>query len=314
MQQLILKCHYSLGDIVMLTAAVRDLHESYPDRFATDVRTSCTELWENNPYLTALDEGDPKVRILKCEYPLINRCNQVPYHCLHGFRKFLNQRLKLNIQPTVFKGDIHISKLEKSWYSQVWELAGQEIPFWIVAAGGKYDVTIKWWSPGRYQQVVDHFRGRIQFVQVGNQGHHHPRLKGVIDLRGKTNVRQLVRLVYHSQGILSGVTGLMHLAAAVEVKRGFSVHRPCVVVAGGRESPHWEAYPFHQFIHTVGALPCCRHGGCWRARTFPLSDGDVRDNANHLCVDVRGELPRCMDMISAEEVIRRIELYFNGGA
>jgi hypothetical protein len=25
-------------------------------------------------------------------------------------------------------------------------------------------------------------------------------------------------------------------------------------------------------------------------------------------------LPRCMDMITAEEVIRRIELYFNGGA
>ena len=25
-------------------------------------------------------------------------------------------------------------------------------------------------------------------------------------------------------------------------------------------------------------------------------------------------LPRCLDMISAEEVIRRVELYFSGGA
>jgi hypothetical protein len=29
---------------------------------------------------------------------------------------------------------------------------------------------------------------------------------------------------------------------------------------------------------------------------------------------VGGRLPRCMDMITAEEVIRRIELYFQGGA
>jgi len=29
---------------------------------------------------------------------------------------------------------------------------------------------------------------------------------------------------------------------------------------------------------------------------------------------VVGNLPRCMDMITAEEVIRRIEWYFDGGA
>ena len=27
-----------------------------------------------------------------------------------------------------------------------------------------------------------------------------------------------------------------------------------------------------------------------------------------------GDLPRCMDMITAEEVCRRIEMYFAGGA
>lgn len=31
-------------------------------------------------------------------------------------------------------------------------------------------------------------------------------------------------------------------------------------------------------------------------------------------MDVVGELPRCMDMITADEVIRRIEMYFSGGA
>ncbi|MHB8522858.1 MAG: glycosyltransferase family 9 protein [Limisphaerales bacterium] len=309
-----LKCFLSPGDIVMLTAAVRDLHKRYPNRFITEVRTSSPELWENNPYLTPLSEADSKVEVISCAYPLIDRCNEAPYHCVHGFIHFLNDRLGLRIEPTAFKGDIHLSGQEKLWYSQVHELTGLDTPFWIIAAGGKYDVTIKWWQTERFQAVVDHFRGKIQFVQVGEFGHHHPRLDGAIDLRGQTSLREMVRLVYHAQGVLCPVTALMHLAAAVEVRGGCPANRPCVVVAGGREPAHWEAYPDHQFIHTTGALRCCSNGGCWKDRVVRLGDGDERDKPEHLCVDVAGPLPRCMDLITAEEVIRRIKLYFDGGA
>jgi ADP-heptose:LPS heptosyltransferase len=310
-RKLILKCELSPGDIVMLTAAVRDLHRCYPRRFVTDVRTTCGELWENNPYLTRLSERDREVEVIECFYPLINHCNDAPYHCLHGFIGFLNERLNLAIRPTAFKGDIHLSPQEKSWYSQVREISGIEIPFWIVAAGGKHDVTIKWWDTARYQSVVEHFRGKIQFVQVGGEGHHHPRLEGVIDFRGKTTLRELVRLVYHSEGVLCSVTGLMHLAAAVETKSGRPPNRACVVIAGGREPPHWEAYPHHQFIHTNGALKCCSHGGCWKDRVAPLRDGDERDRPERRCSDVVSGLPHCLDLITAEEVIRRVDLYFN---
>jgi ADP-heptose:LPS heptosyltransferase len=309
----VLRCGYAVGDIVLLTAAVRDLHAGYPGKFITDARTSCAELWENNPHLTPLDETASDVTVLECDYPLINQSNQTPYHCIHGFSHFLNEHLGLAIRPTAFHGDLHLSNLEKSWYSQIHELTGEDTPFWIIAAGGKFDVTIKWWSTDRYQAVVDHFRDRIQFVQVGDLRHHHPPLDGVIDLRGKTDLRQLVRLVYHSQGILCGVTGLMHLAAAVERRDTGGHDRPCVVVAGSREPAHWEAYPSHQFVHTNGLLSCGAEG-CWRSRVKPLGDGDERDSPENLCTQVVGDLPRCMEMISPEEIIRRIELYFNGGA
>jgi ADP-heptose:LPS heptosyltransferase len=312
-RKLILKCDLSPGDIVMLTAAVRDLHRGYPGRFVTDVRTSCAEIWKNNPYLTPLSDKDPEATHIRCHYPLINRSNEAPYHCVHGFIEFLNDRLGLAIKPTLFKGDIHLSHQEKNWCSQIHEVTRRNIPFWIVAAGGKYDVTIKWWQTERYQTVVDHFRDRIQFVQIGEYGHHHPRLDGVIDLRGRTDLRELIRLVYHAQGVLCPVTGVMHLAAAVETRPGQPVHRPCVVIAGGREPAHWESYPNHQFIHTIGALPCCTHGGCWRDRTERLRDGDPRDRLPNLCVDIVGSLPHCMSLISVEEVIRRIEQYFKGG-
>ena len=49
----------------------------------------------------------------------------------------------------------------------------------------------------------------------------------VLDLRGKTDLRQLIRLVYHAQGVLCPVTLAMHLAAAVEV--GFPILRTYTV-------------------------------------------------------------------------------------
>lgn len=314
MQKLILRNFLSPGDIVMLTAAVRDLHAVYPRRFLTDVRTPCPAIWEHNPHLTPLAENDPAAMRLDCHYPLIHRSNHAPYHFIHGFIAYLNERLDLSIEPTAFRGDIHLAPREKAWMSQVEEIVKQTVPFWIVVSGGKRDYTIKWWETERYQAVVDHFANRILFVQVGENGHEHPPLRGVLDLRGKTDLRQLIRLVHHAQGVLCPVTLHMHLAAAVEVRAGMPKNRPCVVVAGGREPPHWEAYPHHQYLHRAGALACCDDGGCWKSRTLPLGDGDEKDGLEHRCVDVVGSLPRCMDLIAAADVIRAIEVYFEGGA
>jgi len=315
-EKLILRCFLSPGDIVVMTAAVRDLHRAHPGRFLTDVRTSAPAIWENNPYLIPLDEASSEVRVLDLHYPLIQWSNQRPYHFLHGFPQFLEEQLQLRICLTEFKGDIYLAPQEKAWMSQVEEL-GFHGAFWIVMAGGKYDFTAKWWNPTCWQRVVDHFRGRIQFVQCGEACHWHPRLTGAIDLVGKTDIRQLVRLVHHADGVLCPVTFAMHLAAAVETKPGKPRHRACVVVAGGREPAHWEAYPHHQLLGTNGALWFCESGGCWRSRCQTVGDGDEKDH--NLCVlpvAVAPELriPRCMDMIAPADVIRRIEMYYEGGA
>jgi len=298
----------SPGDIVMLTAAVRDLHRACPGRFVTDVRTSCPALWEHNPHLTPLDPDDPSVSRLECHYPLIHQSNTAPYHFIHGFIQHLSEQLGVEIRPTEFKGDIHLSEEERQRPGPVEAVLGEPRPYWIVGAGGKFDYTIKWWGRRRWQEVVDHFRDRILFVQVGEKGHYHPPLKGVLDLRGKTSLRDLVRLVHYSDGIVCPVTLLMHLAAAVPRPAGVKRLRPCIVVAGGREPAHWEQYPGHQFIHTIGQLDCCAHGGCWKARTAPLGDGSPLDQPGSLCRDITpGGLPRCMDMISSEHVCQLIQ-------
>lgn len=122
----------------------------------------------------------------------------------------------------------------------------------------------------------------------------------------------MVRLMHHASGVICPVTMFMHLAAAVETKTGQPANRPCVVVAGGREPAQWEAYPHHQYLHRNGCLPCCDNGGCWRSRTIPLCDGAAGDHS--LCLypikTPQGTvLPKCLDMIDAQDVIRAVEQY-----
>ncbi|MDP6525646.1 MAG: glycosyltransferase family 9 protein [Kiritimatiellia bacterium] len=289
------------------------------------MRTPCPHIWENNPHITSLD--DDEAEVIDCEYPLIHQSNTSAYHFIHGFVQHVERELKLRIPVTEFKGDIHLSDLERSWMSQVEEM-GVENRFWIIVAGGKLDFTAKWWNPDSYQEVVDHFRGKITFVQVGEDHHFHPRLQRVIDLVGKTDLRQFIRLVYHSVGVLAPISFPMHAAAAVPVRHCPPKNRGAVIIAGGREPPQWEAYPHHRFLCTNGALECCDNGGCWKSRCTLVGDGDPKDTED-LClmpatVRTKTPLPRdkftgpfkiakCMQMITAEQVIRAIEQYYEGG-
>jgi hypothetical protein len=69
-RSLILRSFQSPGDILMLTAAVRDLHAAAPGQYRTDVRTSTPAMWDNNPHITSLREGDKGVEVLEMHYPL----------------------------------------------------------------------------------------------------------------------------------------------------------------------------------------------------------------------------------------------------
>ncbi len=307
--KLILQNSQAPGDILMLTAAVRDLHRCHPGKVLTDVRTPFPDLWRHNPYITPLSDEDAAAERLHCHYPLIHRSNKEPVHFLHGFSAYLGERLGLRLAPTAFKGDIHLTKEEKAEEPLVHRLTGDTSPYWIIVAGGKFDFTIKWWPTERYQAVVDHFKGRIRFVQDGLLEHHHPPLRDVIDLRGQVPLRELVKMMHHAAGVICPVTMHMHLCAAVETPKGRPPLRPCVVVAGGREPPHWEAYPGHRFLHTIGQLRCCQHGGCWRSRVKPLGDGSRKDQPGDLCVDVVNDLPHCMDLVTPEDVIREVEKF-----
>lgn len=307
LKKILIRIDASPSDDVVLSAVIRDLHRCYPGRFATAIQTQHTEIWDSNPHLSLFTENDHRIQALNFRCSLEGNRSRNRVHAIRRFTEYLNQHLDIHIKTGAVKGDIHFTEEEKSWVNQVQELTGEALPFWIVAAGGGKDRSIKWWDHQRYQAVVDYFQGRILFVQVGLFDEFHPPLRGVIDLRGKTSMRELIRLTYHAQGVLSPASLLMHLAAAIEPKDGNKKSLACVIVAGGRESIHWVSYANQVFIHKVGALSCCLKDGCRRFRSVPLRDDSLMDHPDHLCVNVADQLPRCMDIITAKQVIQQIE-------
>lgn len=309
-QKLILRHHTSPGDIVTLTAAVRDLHKCYPGWFQTDIRTSCDGLFDFNPNITKIGDKDPEATVIECHYHLIHESGHRGLHFLFGFIEFLRDRLALpRLYLTECKGDIYLSNEEKNWKNQVAQHFGWDGPFTLINAGRKADFTAKFWGHENWQKVVD-LCPEVKFVQVGESKQHHPPLTGdnVINLIDQTDTRGLVRLVYHSQLCVTPVSFLMHLAAAVPTKD--DKPRPCVVMAGGREPISWAMYSHHAFFGQTGHLSCCKDGACWISRTVKLNDG--KDGTQQCKMPVRlpgGEfIPKCLDMYKPEDIAYQIRL------
>ncbi len=313
--KIIVKNSQSPGDGVALSFAIKSLHESYPNDYAIRVDTPYNEMFEGFSFLEFFpyDKAD---LIWNSTYNEINQSNQKPFQFLTSVLHDLESFLKIRITPTNSSGFLPIRDEEKSWYSAIYEILGKDVPYWIINAGYKTDFTCKQWDFDRYQKIVKEFP-TMTFVQIGHQDHIHPKLNGknIINMVGKTDLRQLIRLVYNSFGVITPVSLPMMLSAGIEPHPRFKrLSRPCIIIAGGRESNTWQTLPNHHFLHTCGMLDCCDLGGCWKSRVVPIGDGDHKDNC--LCLRPvslsNGQtISKCMDMISSDDVISIIRKHMD---
>ncbi len=302
---LILRNHLSPGDVLVMTAAVYALHKAHPGRFLTAVDTTAPAVWEHNP---DVKQGLEDAEVVACHYPAVHRCNQEPIHMLLGYSEFLAHALQVPVPLCINRPVVYVSDEEKGWLNQVQEQKGYAGKFWLINSGIKQDFRAKLWP--WYQELVDLLQGEVQFVQVGSLEHLHKPLRGVINLIGQTDQRQLVRLCYHAQGVVCGTTFLMHLAAALQ--------KPAVVLAGGREPKSWNTYPFQTLLNNVGALSCTVKNGkpeaCWKSRVVLVGDGQEQDNS--LCeqpVLLETPVGKCMTMIKPGTVADAVRAYYLGG-
>jgi ADP-heptose:LPS heptosyltransferase len=279
------------GDVLMSTRCIGDLKETYPD-WQIDIRTTCPEIFENSPRLTNLDDNDSTVEKIDLTYQDINNCGWKGQHFSDAFRFDLEQKLGLPINKTGLKPEIWISNEEKGWINQVEVEFGYKGKFWLLNAGHKDDAPLKFYP--YYQEVADfiHKNTAIRLVQVGHKDHYHPEINGALNLVGKTDLRQLIRLTYWADGVITPLSFLMVLAGALE--------SPCVVVANAAEPIRWQVFPNHRFLTYVGSMSCARWDGCWKSK---------RED----CKQLIDGFPKCLRMINPEYVYNAVMSYYEGG-
>lgn len=314
---------WALGDGICLTALVRDVYLNHNGRFR--IRTSGhygSVLWKNNPYVSQRREGDIEIP-LKLDYGrgISASSKGTKVHFLTWFHRHFSELTGISCNVLFPKGDLHLDEQERL------PVLDADLRYWVVVAGGKRDMTAKIWPASRFQELVDRMNWYgLTCVQVGASGPHHlhPSLVNCINFVGKTgNERDLFRLIYHSEGVVCGVTAAMHIAAVFD--------KPCVVIAGGREEPWWEAYtnsygqfgPFcepvrvqHRYLHTVSLLDCCKDRGCWKSHVVPFKPSHFSSEAWKLCkkpIRSSEPVPTCLDMITVDHVIEAVMSYYEDG-
>ena len=312
-QKIVLVNSLSPGDILLMTVAIRSLHKAFPGQFEIDVRSPCNEIFQNSPYITPIRSGDEEgerrvieelkkdldrsepivhngIKYFIAHYPEIHRSGMTGLSFSDGHRMFMAKQLGLNIPRTGMNPDIFFSAKELSSANPLHKFTDYRGKYWVINAGIKNDYTLKWYN--HYQEVIDALKGVVKFVQIGHTAHNHPSLTGTIDLRGKTSLRQLFRVMNDAEGCLTCVSMPMVVSAALE--------KPCVVVAGAREGVRWQLNPNHRYLYTNGCLPCAPYDGCWKSK---ISE----------CVNIVGSQPKCMEMIKPYQIVDAINSYYEGG-
>ena len=327
-QRLLVRNNQAPGDIIVLSAALRDLEIAHPGEYAKEIWVSkgAEEAYWNNPNISCIHPGGHRIDgrgtfMWRAQYPLIKTCNQQRKHFILGFIEHMNAQLHTKVRLTEFRPHIVMSETEKA-------VRPFDEPYWVFLSGGKKDYPTKIWAQAYWQQVVDMTKDRVNWVQCGggskNHIMHSPK-KGIFaNMVAKTGCRNFLRLIYHAEGVVCVTTMAMHAAAAF--------NKPCIVIEGGREPWWWEAYDLktrelnmrvaepnwtppddddfvpHKFLHTIGQLKCCKNHGCWRKRV--VGGGSVCSMA----VPVDGQMvPKCKSMITPEMVVAGIDDYIDSG-
>lgn len=294
MQKLILSNPLSPGDILMSTSAFRDLHLAYPGKYLTDFRvpSGCEQIFDNNPYITKIDDNDPEARHIRLDYSEIHRSGVSGRAFAEAHTMDLAKNLGIEIPITKLSPDIFLSDTEKNWLNPATLEFGDIGDYWVVNCGVKNDYTLKRWY--HYQEMVNEAKNRlgVKFVQIGDLRHDHPLLDQVYDLRGRTDLRQLFRLQYHAQGVVCGVSLSMVIQNAFR--------KPCVVLAGARETLRWQIDDNCQYLYTNGCMDCTDVNSCWKSK-------------KESCLKIVDSEPLCMKLITPTQVVDAMERYYIGG-
>lgn len=283
-----------IGDILVFTCAIRDFKTAYPDTRVNVVSTAM-HIWDHNPYIdsTLKQTTDNLIKIGPGKGT--NQSNRIDWHFTNSYRISIEDALNIHIPQGESRPDIWLTQEEYDAPRIM------EAPYWIIVVSGEKGWGCKMYPFERWQEFINQ-NPDVNFVQLGTKGDNPPRLQGanVTDYVGKTEdrqtgVRDLFKLFLNAEGSVGLVSFHMHLSGAF-------VGKPCIVVAGAREPVSFTQYAGHRYLSTDNCLPCGINA-CWHC--------DINTCTN--LVGSTEKIPKCVDMISPEDLTRALNMYYTGG-
>ncbi len=265
----------AIGDVLMTTPAVRALRKRYPEAHIRYV-TLNPDLLLNNPDIDEISPvNHPADKKVYFEYPLAKGYPDMPLerHIAHEFAECCG------IELESVRGIIRFTDDELSYArSIIRKFNGLPTATIHIRAGWS---PYKEWSFDNWQRLVDHFFGRLVFIQIGAK--NEPPLKNAVSMVGIMNIRLAAACVSETD-IFVGIDSFPnHVAGALA--------KPAVVLFGST-SPVGSGYPSAVNLWTAETCsPCYRENNAVSVHPKDPCPNEVK----------------CQTGITVEQVIKGLE-------
>jgi hypothetical protein len=306
-KHIIIRQEEGLGDATVLSGVVRDLHLAFPNKFSVEFRGWAAPIFYGCPHFDYVTHEIPRTGsasmgeiTVEC---YLNEFPETKEHIQEILARKLSQAIKFHIPTTKFGGDTRLLPPEKEAFKAL-PFSGER--YVILNPGSKRtggSITVKQPNVGEIRKVVQHFLGKVLFVQVGGQYAYNPDIPGAyrfIEEPNENTLRKAMIAMYGAVGTLGPISWPMHLSQSLETIPG-RPPRWSVVIAGGRERSSLVRYPNQTILNKIGHYECCLKDACYKTNT------DTDCLLPVLSPSVPFKMAKCMEDTTAHEMIEAIE-------
>lgn len=215
-----------LGGYLTWTAVAREICQAagvqkvFPfEQHGSLIKTVKTPIFENNPYIQQCYENNVAAFPMQLNNPTTNYCKQDTVEkAIHRYDKHIIEQICefYGIHNPKLKCELYFTAQEEKHTTELLQQHGLLNNFIVVEPQTKPGYTVnKKYPLEKWQKVIDELisLGEI-IVQVGAPTTDQ-KLKGAIDLTGKTSFREAACIISKSKLFISSEGGLMHAANAV---------------------------------------------------------------------------------------------------
>jgi ADP-heptose:LPS heptosyltransferase len=288
----VIHCPRAIGDVLVLTTLFASLKQKYDCEL--DINSAFDDIFANNPNRTIIKNFNRKEFVEIDHHPWIISNPELSY--IEAFHRDAEQKLGIDVPVLCNTPQLYLTDAEKDPFPSLPK------DYLVLNASWKTDTSTKFYS--HYREVAELLD--MPIVQVGRNDDPFTLIPTAINWIGKTNTRQLLRLLYNSKGAIGGITFLQHASAALDV--------PYVCLYGGREPWHWINYP-----NQIKICGECPYSPCWSLQTFK-QDAFFEKwyTANHnqpykpYCLNVHQDgFSSCLSNIDPNEVAEKIKNFLH---